>query len=210
MISCRDASRPTDFPEYGAELYAKNLQRGDPYRGYFPLKKALSGLPAAAHTWAAFSTSEGSFECELWTDAAPITSANFIGLARGLRPYWDEQQNAWVTTKLYQNMDWHRAGSGEFIQSGRHANQRDVGYFLPDEFSPGARFDGPGVLAMANQSRKNSASSEFFITTTAMPDWDGNYTIFGQCSDIRTILRIANAVAYGRSAKLKGVEIHRN
>jgi cyclophilin family peptidyl-prolyl cis-trans isomerase len=41
------------------------------------------------------------------------------------------------------------------------------------------RFDRAGVLAMNNRAA-NMNGSQFFVTYTALPELDGQYTIFGR------------------------------
>ena len=41
------------------------------------------------------------------------------------------------------------------------------------------RFDRKGKLAMANTGMPDSGGCQFFITSNAMREWNGKYTIFG-------------------------------
>jgi len=47
------------------------------------------------------------------------------------------------------------------------------------EIYPDIKFDKPGMAAMVN-SGPDTSGSQFFITYTPAPDFDGRYTIFGQ------------------------------
>jgi cyclophilin family peptidyl-prolyl cis-trans isomerase len=53
------------------------------------------------------------------------------------------------------------------------------GYFVVTEILPDLTFDKPGMVAMVN-SGPDSSGSQFFITYDAAPQFDGQYTIFGQ------------------------------
>src|SRR5262249_1473309 len=57
----------------------------DPHNGQFTLAEAVKGLPKQGGLAAQIKTSMGSFYCDLFEDKAPVTVANFVGLARGLR-----------------------------------------------------------------------------------------------------------------------------
>ena len=59
----------------------------DPVAGKFTLADATKGLTGKGDLVADIKTAKGLLECKLYEDKAPITVANFVGLARGLRPW---------------------------------------------------------------------------------------------------------------------------
>ena len=128
-------------------------------------------------------TSMGRLTCQLFDKEAPATTANFIGLATGTKTWLDPTTQKEITGKpFYDGTQFHRVIPGFMIQGGDPlaSGRGDAGFYIPDEFSPALRFDVPGRLAMAN-SGPSTSSSQFFVTTAATPQLNGNYTIFGQC-----------------------------
>src|SRR6476619_6468903 len=57
---------------------------GDPMNGKFTLEDATKGLAGTGKLVAEMKTDKGTLKCELYDDKAPITVANFVGLARGV------------------------------------------------------------------------------------------------------------------------------
>src|SRR5690606_31745838 len=96
-------------------------------------------------------TSMGQIDCELWAERAPITVANFVGLARGKRPW--KSESGWVKRRFYDNTLLHRVVPGFVIQGGRPFDSIDggPGYVIPDENWQGAKHDEAGLLCMANE-----------------------------------------------------------
>lgn len=144
---------------------------------------------------AVFDTSMGRLTCKLFSDEAPFTTANFIGLATGTKTWIDPTTHKPVTGKpFYDGVTFHRVIPGFMIQGGDRlgTGEGDAGYYFNDEISPALRFDVPGRLAMAN-SGPNTNSSQFFITETPQPSLDGHYSIFGQCDSHSVILVAAIA-----------------
>ncbi|MCA9711058.1 MAG: peptidylprolyl isomerase, partial [Myxococcales bacterium] len=180
MLGCAATGGAPQLPPPVPDLVAANEALGDPYAGRFPLEEALAGLPAEGPLHARLVTDEGAIECVLDPRHAPLTVANFVGLARGLRPF--REGDAWIKAPYYDGAVWHRTIEGQFVQGGQRG-QGGPGYRLQDEISPGAKFDRAGLLAMANKGLADSAGAEFYITTAAMPDHTGHYTIFGACDD---------------------------
>jgi len=65
------------------------------------------------------------------------------------------------------------------------------GYAFDNEIDPNLKFDKPGV-GMANAG-PGSKGSQFFITYKAIPQLDGDYTIFGRLATGMDILTGFNA-----------------
>ena len=149
-------------------------------------------------------TSMGRLTCQLFDKEAPLTAANFIGLATGTKTWTDPLTTKPVSGKpFYDGTTFHRVIPGFMIQGGDRlgTGEGDAGYYVPDEISPSLRFDVPGRLAMAN-SGPGTDGSQFFITEAANPDLDGKYTIFGQC-DPHTVLMVKGIALVDRNAQDK-------
>jgi len=153
---------------------------------------------------AVFDTTMGRLVCKLFTDQAPHTVANFIGLANGSKTWTDPITLAKVSGKpFYDGTTFHRVIPGFMIQGGDRlgSGSGDAGYYFADEFSPALRFDVPGRLAMAN-SGPDTNGSQFFITEVPVPTLDGKHTIFGQCDD-RSVLLVASIARVERNPEDK-------
>ena len=74
---------------------------GDPLQGKYSLSDATQGLKGKGHLSADIETDKGKLHCELLEDKAPNAVANFVGLARGLRPYKDPKSLQWVKRPAY-------------------------------------------------------------------------------------------------------------
>jgi len=186
---------------------------GDPAAGKFSLVEATKGLPAKGKLVADIVTSLGKLSCELYDDKAPNTVANFIGLARGLRP-WKAPDGTWVKKPLYDGTIFHRIIKGFMIQGGdpMGTGAGEPGYVIPDEVWPGAAHDRRGLLCMANRG-KNTNGAQFFILDAAARHLDSGYTIFGSCGPDSAIEALASAPVNGERPvtppKINKVTIHR-
>jgi peptidyl-prolyl cis-trans isomerase A (cyclophilin A) len=152
---------------------------------------------------AKIETSMGTFNCELHADKAPMTVANFVGLATGKKS-WMNPNNGNVETgkPFYDGITFHRVIPGFMIQGGDPLGQGigGPGYNFGDEVNNGLTMK-PGVLAMANAG-PGTNGSQFFITETG-PDWLNNkHTIFGQCAEVDLVKKIT-AVPRGANDKPK-------
>lgn len=157
--------------------------------------------PAPTGPTVLFDTSMGRIICQLFAEQAPATVSNFIGLATGAKPWTDPNTQQQVTGKPFFNgTQFHRVIPDFMIQGGDPlANgMGDAGFYIPDEISPGLRFDVPGRLAMAN-SGPNTNSSQFFITEAPTPQLNGRHTIFGQC-DPHSVLLVGSIARVERDS----------
>jgi len=161
----------------------------------FTLDQALAGFPKSSGTLTAVITTEISWiRCTLLEDAAPTTVANFVGLARGTRPYKD-QSGTWTTGHFYDGLLWHRVIPDFVIQGGDPLGKGTggPGYSLPNENHAA---QGKGALSMAAGSRTvdggmvyTPSGSQFYVVVGTGPDT--NYNVFGQCTT-KTAIAISN------------------
>lgn len=120
---------------------------------------------------AMIETSEGTFEVTLDGKAAPKTVANFIKLAK---------------QDFYKNLTFHRIVQDFVIQGGdpKGDGTGGPGYTVPAEI--GLKHTA-GAIAMARlgdaqNPAKASSGSQFYIALQALPQLDGQYTVFGVVS----------------------------
>jgi peptidyl-prolyl cis-trans isomerase A (cyclophilin A) len=151
-------------------------------------------------------TTMGRLTCRLYDKQAPVTVANFIGLAEGSKDWTDPKTLQKVHGEpFYNGTTFHRVIPGFMIQGGDRLGdgRGDPGYLFQDEFDPTLSFDEPGRLAMAN-SGPNTNGSQFFITEVPVPQLNGKHTIFGQC-DTHTVLLVASIARVQRDENDKPV-----
>jgi peptidyl-prolyl cis-trans isomerase A (cyclophilin A) len=187
--------------------------KGDPNKGSFTLAEATKDLKGAGPIVAKLDTSKGVLQCKLLDDKAPITVANFIGLATGKRA-WKDPSNNWVKKPAYDGTTFHRIIKGFMIQGGdaRGNGTGEPGYVIKDELW-GGHHDKAGLLCMANRG-PNTNGAQFFITDAAAAHLDRSYTIFGECAPEQTIHDIANVPVAGERpvtpVTIKSVTISRD
>jgi len=145
--------------------------------------RAWLGVGEGEDLVAVVHTGQGDLTCTLFPDKAPLTVANFVGLARGTLPWTDAEGQA-QTKPLYPGTVFHRVVPGFMVQGGdpKGDGTGGPGYAFPNEVSTALRFDQPGRLAMANAG-PDTNGSQFFVTEAPVPHLDGRFTIFGQCDD---------------------------
>nr|WP_255216240.1 peptidylprolyl isomerase [Pseudenhygromyxa sp. WMMC2535] len=154
-------------------------------------------------------TELGAVRCRLLADVSPLAVANFVGLARGLRPFYDVQTQTWETRPYYDGLRFHRAEERLFVQGGRLRADPFVGFHLQDERSIGTAFDKPGILALGNDGQANGSAAQFFITTETARQFDGAYTIIGRCEDLLVVRELEARVLAGEEPRIETVEILR-
>lgn len=207
IVAC-DPGAPGSFPPEDPALAAQNEQAGDPHRGRFPFEAAVAGLPERGTLRATIVSDAGEIHCELLADVTPLAVANFIGLARGLRPFRDTN-GEWTTRPYYDGLVFHRAEPRLFVQGGRLGDEELAGFRLQDERSIGTLFSVPGVLALANDGTPNGSSAQFFITTQINRSFDGQYTILGWCDDLLVVRELERRVLAGEQPVIETVRITR-
>jgi cyclophilin family peptidyl-prolyl cis-trans isomerase len=139
----------------------------DPAKGNFTLEEAVKGVPGPAKgtLTATIETTQGKFTCTFFEKQAPIAVANFVGLARGVRPWKDPKSGQWMKKPFFDGLTFHRVIPDFMIQGGDPlgSGMGNPGYKFQNETSPDLKFDKPGLLAMANAG-PGTNGSQFFIT----------------------------------------------
>lgn len=139
--------------------------------------------------YANFQTSKGNMIVQFEDKKAPVTVANFVGLAEGKI----ENKAKGKGVPFYDGTIFHRVIKDFMIQGGdpKGTGMGDPGYKFEDEKND-LTHTGKGILSMAN-SGPNTNGSQFFITEIATPWLDGKHTVFGKVVDgIEVIDTIAN------------------
>ncbi|MDX2021868.1 MAG: peptidylprolyl isomerase [Deltaproteobacteria bacterium] len=164
----------------------------DPHEGHFTLEEATAGLEGQGPLTAVLDTSKGQLDCRLFEKESPITVANFVGLARGLRSFLNPRTHQWEKRPYYDGLLFHRVIPGFMVQTGDFSGKGsgEAGYRIPNEHSPKLKFNRPGLLGMANYG-PDTNSAQFFITEAAANHLNGAYTIFGECKPAKVVREIA-------------------
>jgi peptidylprolyl isomerase len=164
---CTDSGKRCNPPQAEQVIISKITLLNNPHHVYCGLKNN-QGEPMP-DTIIALETTQGTIEIKLMPDLAPKASENFEKL---------------VEKGYYDGIIFHRVIKSFMIQCGDptgtgRGGQSVWGKTFEDEFSPKARFDRKGILAMANAGPKTNGS-QFFITTAATSWLNDKHTIFGE------------------------------
>ncbi|WVQ96393.1 peptidyl-prolyl cis-trans isomerase-like 3 [Kwoniella sp. CBS 9459] len=151
-------------------------------------------------------TNVGDIKIEVFCEAVPRTSENFLALCAS---------GAYDNTLFHRNIKGFMVQGGDPTGTGK-GGQSIWGTPFNDEIRQTLRFNNRGIVAMANGG-PDSNKSQFFITYAKQPSLDGKYTIFGKVIDgadstldsmERTPVNPKNRPL--SELKLTGVTIHAN
>lgn len=122
-------------------------------------------------------TEKGTIFLELYPEQAPLTVANFVGLAQGKLKVFDTIK---FKEPYFDSIKFHRVISDFMIQGGdpTGTGSGGPGYKFFDEADNGLKHT-KGTLSMANAG-PNTNGSQFFITHVATPHLNGKHTVFGR------------------------------
>ena len=173
----------------------------------FTIAPQLCIDPARSYT-ATFATTLGEFTVELDTERTPLTTNNFVVLARF--GYFDG-------TDLFRT----EAASG-IIQGGSPHTQSNTdpgpGYTIPDEALPFSADDyAPGTLAMARTAAPDSGSAQFFLLANeggrylgdpeSLGSGAGTYVVFGRTTEGLDVLQAIAELDDGTGVPSSSVSI---
>lgn len=156
--------------------------------------------------YAQMETNMGNMTIELFEKEAPLTVANFVGLAEGTK----ENKAKPLGTPYYDGIVFHRVIKDFMIQGGDPDGKGTggPGYDFADEFFSDRKHDKKGILSMANAG-PGTNGSQFFITEVPTPWLDGKHTIFGQVIDgLDVIDSIANVKKGAQDRPVEDVVIN--
>jgi peptidyl-prolyl cis-trans isomerase A (cyclophilin A) len=183
-----DALPPNPLPECpqdpGPTQTSIPAAKSDPIGGAdkFTLAQALEGYPQVAGVLTALITTEaGKIRCDLDETSAPLSVANFVGLARGTRPF-DADIKKWKVGRFYDGLLWHRVIPGFVIQGGdpNGNGTGGPGYDMVVENQVPELF---GTLAMAGGDAPSG--SQFYVVVGNGPA--AEYNVFGRCETATAI-----------------------
>lgn len=147
---------------------------------------------------AVIETDYGKIKIRFYPDVAPRHVANFKKLA---------------TEKFFDGTGFHRVIPNNIIQGGdpttRSGDPSQWGMGQPGQPTVPAEFNTrPFVKGTVGMARKggdnNSGTSQFFICLTEHPEWNGQYTVFGEVvQGLETVKLISNAPSDQGTQKVK-------
>lgn len=152
--------------------------------------------------FAKFNTSKGNIIVKLAHEKAPLTVANFVGLAEGKIDNSAKEEGV----PYFDGLKFHRVIKDFMIQGGdpTGSGSGGPGYAFRDEIDPTLKHDRAGTLSMANAG-PNTNGSQFFITHRPTPHLDGKHAVFGYVVEGQSTVDLIE-----KGDEIKSVEIIRN
>lgn len=160
---------------------------------------------------AVIKSSLGNIRIKLFSDFAPKTVKNFIGLSDGSGEWTNLKSGQKSKGVFYSGTIFHRVIPGFMIQGGDPlgSGRGGPGYQFEDEFHPELNFDRPYMLAMANAG-PDTNGSQFFITVAPTVWLNRKHTIFGEVTDQESrdvVDNIANSKTGASDKPLEDIQI---
>jgi cyclophilin family peptidyl-prolyl cis-trans isomerase len=143
---------------------------------------ALLAYSQSAAPTAVIDTTAGRITCILLTDARPVTTAHFIGLAEGTGPWVIPDGSPGGGKPFYDGTRIYPHSAGIVAGTRATPSQQPAGATFAIETNPPLLFDRPGRLGMTI-SKGNAGPSRFLIADHANTEVDSRAVVFGQCDD---------------------------
>ncbi|ORX35921.1 cyclophilin-like domain-containing protein [Kockovaella imperatae] len=126
-------------------------------------------------------TTAGEIEVELWGKEAPKAVRNFLALT--MEGYYD-------------GVIFHRIVPGFIVQTGDPTGtgmggESFYGEPFQDEIHGRLKFHRRGLVGMANSGKRNTNTSQFFITLDRAEELTGKHTLFGKITG-NTVFNVLN------------------
>ena len=139
--------------------------------------------------FAEMQTNKGTLIIRLFYAEAPMTVANFVGLAEGRMPSQDTGTGQIKAAPFYNGLLFHKVIPGMMVQGGdpKGNGRGGPGYNFEHEFHPDLRHAGPGILSMLNKG-PYCHGSQFFISLKALPFFDDKHSVFGEVIEGQEVL----------------------
>ncbi len=117
-------------------------------------------------------TTKGPITIRVYNTIVPYTAGNFLDL---------------VDSGFYNGLTWHRVenwviqgGDPNGNGSGNATDANGQPKYLRLECNPNLNHNQAGMVAMARSASPNSASCQFYILKSPMPQLNGKYAVFGR------------------------------
>lgn len=151
--------------------------------------------------FAKITTNKGVITIQLEYEKAPMTVANFVGLAEGTVKNTAKPEGQ----PYYDGILFHRVIANFMIQGGdpTGTGSGGPGYAFADEINRELTHHRAGTLSMANAG-PNTNGSQFFITHGPTPHLDGRHAVFGY---VVSGQEVVDAIAQGD--RMESVRIER-